>query len=77
MTYIDHECAHSIRISARTTPIIMMSVMTTLAISLSPQPLNMKIRPPSLEGSRSVLDTANDIIPIDESNLRVAHFRLN
>lgn len=45
-------------------PVIVMPVITAGAILLRPQPLNMQIRVPALEGSCAVLDTPHYVIPL-------------
>jgi hypothetical protein len=44
-----------------------MLVMTSYAISLRSQSLDMEVRSPALESSGSVLDAAHDVISIEES----------
>jgi hypothetical protein len=61
---IYHESAHAIGYSTGTTPVIVMLIMASYCITLSPESFNMKIWIPSLESSRPMLDTSDNIITV-------------
>src|SRR5882757_9971175 len=61
---IYHESAHAIGYSTGTTPVIVMLIMASYCITLSPESFNMKIWIPSLESSRPMLETYDNIITV-------------
>jgi hypothetical protein len=65
-----HERAHSIGFSASSTPVVVMLVMASYSISLSSQTFDMKVWIPSLEISRSMLNTPDNIITVYDSDFR-------
>lgn len=67
---VDHKGAYSIGFIDSATPVIMVLVVTTNSIPLTSQSFNMKIWTPALEVSGTMFNTPDDIITVNECNLR-------